>query len=318
MAVLISIAIYSCDKIDNPFISNSGNVKIPTSGLTRVDSTTAASDNLIRVLVEDYTGHLCTNCPAAAIQCEALVSAHPTQIVMIQNNATTLAKAASKGAYLAQGLPDTAYGNNYIASADSEWNLTFINGDINGMPEVMVDRLYFNGSPGSPNVFSSGMAAPFDSLISTPPTAKIHIVDSLYAPPVSTVSMSITTTLLSPVAGTKYFLVVGLVEDSIYDWQDSVQHNVQYYLKRMTFRTAINDGGFGFGDSLVANSLPQAKHYAYANTKSFAYNSAVVSKPPQVAARYWNMAHMYAVAFVYQVVSGKNNYMVLQAQSLHL
>jgi hypothetical protein len=314
--VFIGIALYACDKINNPIISKGNTIGVPTSGLTRVTSTN--DDDLLKVLVEDFTGHLCTNCPAAGAQCEALVnSANGNQVVLLQNNVSSLAKAVVKGYY--PSLPDTAYCNDFIALADSEWDNVFIDGTANGMPATMVDRLYFNGTPYSPNVYSKeNVSVPFDSLIGTSQTAKIHIVDSMYAPPTSTLSMSITTTLIAPVVGVKYYLVVGLVEDSIYDWQDSVSHNIQYYLKRMTFRTAINDGGHGWGDTLSASTSPQTKHYAYANTAAFRYNGAVISVPPKVPARLWNMAHMYVIAFVYQVTGGQHNYLVLQAQKLHI
>jgi len=138
----------------------------------------------------------------------------------------------------------------------------------------------------------------------------------MYAPPLNTLAMDITTTLKAPQAGAKYYLVVALAEDSIFDWQDSINVDVRYYLKRMTMRTAINDGGHGFGDSLSAISSPQTLHYVYASPK-FAYNGAI-TVPPQVPPRYWNMAHIYIVAFVYQRVNGKNDYLVLQAQQLHI
>ncbi|MDE2026651.1 MAG: hypothetical protein KGJ07_09265, partial [Patescibacteria group bacterium] len=85
---------------------------------------------------------------------------------------------------------------------------------------------------------------------------------------------------------------------------------------RMTMRTAINEGGHGFGDLLTNNIAPQAMHYVYTSPK-FAYNSSV-TMPPIISPRYWNMAHMYIIAFVYQRITGKNDYLVLQAQQLHI
>jgi hypothetical protein len=73
----------------------------------------------------------------------------------------------------------------------------------------------------------------------------------------------------------------------------------------------------GYGDTISAfTTAPQTLHYTYANVTRFAYNSSHAVQP--ILPWLWNMAHMYIVAFVYQRTSGSQNYMVLQAQRLHL
>lgn len=317
ICTLAVLGIVSCDKVDNPYVGKSTNAVIPTTPPTHVDSTTVADDAFTKMLVEDLTAHHCPNCPTASAQCELLYNAHSNHVIFMEENASLLAKR-----YL---NPDSSYYNYYGCLADSEWNNTFINGDINGMPGTMVDRFYYSGTPGGPNDFYlNGVdvsAAPCDSIMSTPQTANIHIVDSMYAPPVSTVSMTITTKLNSVTPGNKYYLVVCLVEDSIFDWQDSLNVDRHYYLKRMTMRCAINNGGHGGGDSLSAVTTPQSKHYVYANTNYFQYNGSpfkTTGTPYWIQPSKWNMAHMYVVAFVYQRSTTAHDEMVLQVQKLHL
>ena len=322
--VMVLMATYSCDKIDNPIINKGTKVSIPVVAPTHVDSTTKASDTTLNILVEDYTAHNCTNCPVAAGQCEKLVKgAHGNQVVLMQVNVGNLGAAYPPHSF--PGLPDTAFGISYRTPAGDNWNNTFINGNGNGLPGTMVNRVYYdNGIPGSPDLFLYGIdvsasGTPFDSLVTANhKTASIHIVDSMYAPPTSTVSMTVTAKLLAPQPGNQYYLVVALVEDSIFDWQDSVSHYSQYYLKHMTLRTVINDPTNGWGDALSDTTAIQTKHYAYSNFASFQYNNAPIIFPPQVPTRFWNMAHMYVVAFVYQRTAGSQDYMVLQAQRLHL
>jgi hypothetical protein len=317
--LILAFCIYACDKVSNPYISKGTTTAIPTVPPTRVDSTTSTDDALKKILVEDFTAHHCPNCPAASVQCEALANAHPTQVVFMEENVSDLAQGYIAG-YFGSGVLDSAYFIHYVALADSEWNNTFIDGNA-GMPGTMVNRLYYNGiAGGGDDLYGSvNVATPGDSIIgsSGPQLANIHIVDSMYAPPTSALSMSITTKLTAPAAGYKYYLVVGLLQDSIFDWQDSISNNVQYYLKRMTFRTAINDGGHGNGDSLTHTTAPQVMHYAYANTQLFRYDNSKIKAPPLVPPQYWNMAHMYIVAFVYQT-GPTHNFMVLQAQQLHI
>jgi hypothetical protein len=318
--VLVSFGIYSCDKITNPIINKGNSVSTPITPPTHVDSTTFSDDALLKVLVEDYTAHHCTNCPAATKQCEDLLASLPAnnlpQCIFMECDVATLAKS--------YGSWPTFCWNDYINLADSNWNNTFIDGD-NQMPGTMVDRIYYTGHAGGKNDLygTYNVATIFDSLVGISPaaamnqTVNMHIVDSMYAPPTSTLAMDITTKLLAPNANNKYYMVVGLVEDSIYDDQDSLGNLISYYLKRMTLRTVVNANGSGWGDTLSHTTSPQTMHYTYANIPKFTYTSHVAFPPPSKSQAMWNMAHMYIVAFVYQTGS-VNNYMVLQAQRLHL
>jgi len=320
-ALMVLMGIYSCDKINNPIINKGGNDVTPVTPPTHVDSTTASDDAILKVLVEDYTAHHCINCPAATKQCEDLIASLPVinkpQCVFIECNVSTLAQ--SYGTY------PTFCWNDYTNTACNNWNNTFIDGN-SLMPGTMVNRLYYSGvAGGTCDLYASSVdvAVPFDSLVGINPvatmnqTVNIHIVDSMYAPPTSTLAMDITTKLIAPKASNKYYMVVALVEDSIYDDQDSVGISVANYLKHMTVRTAVNANGSGWGDSLAHTTSPQTMHYTYANVAKFTYNSHVPFPPPAQSQAMWNMAHMYIIAFVYQTGS-TNNYMVLQVQRLHL
>jgi hypothetical protein len=230
-ATFIVFGILSCDKITNPVINKGGSVTIPVTPPTHVDSTTFTDDALLKVLVEDYTAHHCPECPAAALQCENLLKSlspsQQAQCIFMECNVATLAKS--------YGTRPTDYWNDYINLADSNWNNTFIDGDA-ALPGTMVDRLYYSGAAGGANdLYAStiDVATPFDSLLGINPvatmnqTVNIHIVDSMYAPPTSTLSMDITTKLLHPNTANKYYMVVVLVEDSIFDEQDSISNYVQ-------------------------------------------------------------------------------------------
>jgi hypothetical protein len=320
---IIALGFYACDKVSNPYLSKATGVK-PTIPPTNVDSTNTNNtnrDTSLRILEEDYTGHLCQNCPRQGQKCEALLSQYPNNVVLLEVNTSLTYAVPYTVGEIGGGNVDSAYLVDYRTATGTNWDGQYAI-STNGLPGAMVNRLYYNGAGnGSADLILRGanVSGPGDSLImKNNHLATIHIVDSMYAPPTSTLSMSITTKILNPVAGNKYYLVVTLAEDSIIDWQDSLTTNVQYYLKRMTLRGSINDGGIGTGDSLVANDVPQTKHYVYTNTRQFKYNSAIIRRPTANEGNQWNMAHMYIVAFVYQVTTGLQSYMVLQAQQLHL
>jgi hypothetical protein len=281
---------------------------------------------LVNVLIEDFTAHHCPNCPAQSVLCEAITKgANGNQAIFVEENISELAQPYGVGAW-GVGAIDSAYMVNYRNPADSEYNLAFINGDVNAMPGTMVNRVHYTNPTniGSADLFLNGITASsiFDSIMTTaaPQSVNIHIVDSMYAPPTNTLSMSITTKLIAPVAGTKYYLVAMLVEDSIFDWQDSMNVDRKYYLKRMTLRGNINNGGFAWGDLLSDTAVAQTKHYTFASS-NFVFNTSAPnpSHPQVVHPTSWNMAHMFIVAFVYQIAStGEHNYLILQAQRVRI
>ncbi len=82
--------ITACDKIDEPFLK--------PSGQTGGDDTTKV---VKKVLLEDFTGHKCTNCPAAAIIAKNLATQYPDRIITIGVHAGYFAKADQLGDFTA-------------------------------------------------------------------------------------------------------------------------------------------------------------------------------------------------------------------------
>lgn len=77
----------SCDKIDNPIIK-----KTSVVGSSFVTKNNLEVSNIKKVLLEDYTGMRCPNCPRAAITAANLVSQNPDNIIVIAVHAGSLAK----------------------------------------------------------------------------------------------------------------------------------------------------------------------------------------------------------------------------------
>jgi thiol-disulfide isomerase/thioredoxin len=71
LTVIAAINFHSCDYIENPI----------EAGITpqTLDSTKVVR----RILMEEFTGHFCTACPAAAVELERLVGVYGDQIVPI-------------------------------------------------------------------------------------------------------------------------------------------------------------------------------------------------------------------------------------------
>lgn len=115
-------ALTSCDKITHP-IQGSGNT-VDTVKLVR------------KVLLEDYTGHKCGNCPPAAVEVNNIENAYHEKVVPIAVHAGFYARTT--GEYPTSYT--TAVGNDWDGAAG--FNISSGAGNPNGM----VNRKAFQGS----------------------------------------------------------------------------------------------------------------------------------------------------------------------------
>lgn len=318
LIVIVSLVFASCDKINNPIVQKPGNATLPNTPPDHVSKTSDSTSH--KVLLEDYMGHFCTNCPAAIAEAENLLAGtNGSKIVMTEVNVGYFADTAGEpgGPLLPPSLPAGAYKIDYRTQAGNDWDARFVSSGTLGLPQGMVDRVYYSG-PGTPDIQYSNWGTVIDSIVATPQTASITMADSSWYSK-QVFGTAITTTLKNaPAPGTSYYLEVLLVEDSIVDWQTDGGSFVQYFLHRNVLRTALNGS---YGDSLsLSAGVPITKYYAFTSPK-FIYNSAPISSgtPPPVVPTQWNMDHCYVLAFLYQRNNGAHNdYYVLQAQMLHI
>jgi len=113
----------SCDKIDEPF----------TEKIT-VD-TTIQTSHVKRVLLEDYTGHQCVNCPEAALIAHDLKNLKGDKLVVLAIHAGWFAKATPAGDFTA----------DYTTEAGDAWDAFFGISNV-GNPNGMVNRKYFSSA----------------------------------------------------------------------------------------------------------------------------------------------------------------------------
>jgi len=124
LVMLIAIGIYSCDKVKNPVITTQTAV-----GSTFDTVTNASVANYKKVLLEDYTGHKCGNCPAAAVLAESLKAIHKDTLVIIAIHAGFFAKTSLL-------FPDS-----YTTTVGNDWDGTAgFNVSNTGNPNGMVNR----------------------------------------------------------------------------------------------------------------------------------------------------------------------------------
>jgi hypothetical protein len=136
---LILIFFTSCDKIEEPYLKEVGGAVDTTE--CPVPEFLPNHNPVKRGLLEDYTGHTCVNCPAAAVLAHDLLEAHGEQLVVIAVHAGFFAQPA---------------GNEFLADYRTEAGTTwddFFGISTVGNPNGMVDR---TGYPSNSNILSPG------------------------------------------------------------------------------------------------------------------------------------------------------------------
>lgn len=105
----------SCDKVDEPFTK-------------KVFFDTTQVEHQKRVLLEDYTGHLCVNCPTAALIAEKLKNNYGNKLVLLSIHAGPFANA-----------PGGSFADDFTTEAGDAWD-TYFGISTSGNPKGMVNR----------------------------------------------------------------------------------------------------------------------------------------------------------------------------------
>jgi thiol-disulfide isomerase/thioredoxin len=128
LVLLIILSLSSCDKVSQPRIKQ--NQVIGSTFITKNNSQVA---HIKKVLLEDYTGHTCGNCPAAADVAHQLYNRYQDTLVAI---------AVHAGFFARVKLPE--YSTSYTTTPGNVWDAAFIG--TAGNPNGMTNRKNYNGN----------------------------------------------------------------------------------------------------------------------------------------------------------------------------
>ena len=210
-------------------------------------------DSMRTVLVEDYTGYRCPNCPRAAEELHELECLYGARIVPV---------AVHVSESFASPLPPhfitdfrTAIGNTY----DAEFGNSLF------LPNGLINRREFNGL--HPQLFSD-WADQVAGILAEPADAWLEI-EMTYDTASRNASASIDIRALDDLNNAPYRVTVLLTEDSVIDWQidnaatpPEIEDYVHMHVLRDGFTTAwgqsINGGSAmsnGFSENIVVDLL---------------------------------------------------------------
>jgi thiol-disulfide isomerase/thioredoxin len=118
----------SCDKVSEPRVKQD-----QVAGSVFVTKTNASISHFKKVLLEDYTGHTCGNCPAAADVAHGLSNKYKDTLVVMAVHAGFFSKVK---------LPE--YPASYTTTAGTDWDASFIGNA--GNPNGMTNRKNYAGN----------------------------------------------------------------------------------------------------------------------------------------------------------------------------
>lgn len=228
----------SCDKLEAPYaVKKTGGDT--TTGMVR------------KVLLEDYTGHKCVNCPEAAMTAHAIEAANDGRLIIIAVHAGFFSTPAATGDFTA----------DYRTPAGTEWNDDF---GITGWPAGLINRSPYDGTTVLYDFGQWGNA--IEAQLDLPQEANI-VIDNDYNVSTRELTTTINTKFLDLLQGT-YAVTVCITEDSLSSPQKNNNINVgpvpiiYDYIFMDMLRTNLNGS---WGEDLTASvdsSLTYSKSYS--------------------------------------------------------
>jgi hypothetical protein len=281
----VFVTLSSCDIIEGPYDEQ-----------IVVDSVTGP---VRKVLLEDYTGHQCGNCPCAADEAIKLYNQYKGRVVVVATHIGFFARTNLTGKYTYDFKTQT--GNELDA---------YFQIDNVGLPRGLVNRKSYNSSVVlNPTGWASAVNEILDQdgLPGVDTTKPAIVIDfnQNYNSTSRTVTADIEVEYLES-GNNNHHVVFYIVEDSIKNWQlfypacspTSANYETDNYYHRHVLRGSVNGT---WGEQLsTSSSIPVGTKITKTYTK--------VLDPS------WNEKHIYLVAFVHDNVTKE----VLQVEEVHL
>jgi len=283
LAILSSILIItSCDVEDGPFITDYDSYVNPEK----------------KVLIEDFTGHLCPNCPDAARELDAIHDIYGDQIIGM---AIHVSKSFARP-YPASQAPSFQYDfrTNWGDELDGYYGISAM-----GLPRGMVNRI---GFPDNHKLGKDEWASTVALELKKEINFKIYISSDDN-------SISITSEVQNNISS-EYNLVVCLTESNIINWQKDGQDNIEDYQHNHVLRTVLMDEELSNSSNYVAGQqIETLINYDLAALEQ--YNIDYSTNTAELGngnAGDWNASNMSVIAYIYNTTTKE----IVQVEESHL
>jgi len=266
--LLMVATIVGCDHVDQPLAPGSGGNGGSDSSIAR------------RVLLEEFTGHRCSTCPAAHVVAQQLDALYGDRLVVVGIHAT-----ATFGAPLSPPAADGRYSTDFRTPAGDTYTTTF---GVSFLPTGMVSRRVFNSSI---TVAQGSWGSAIADIIDQPALFELWFDQLQYNASANTVSATVKVVTRQAIDA-DHKLTLYLLEDRVIDWQlnaAATPPDIANYEHRHVLRNTLN-GTWG-QDAVSAGT-------AAGDTLTFAVNGFAVDPS-------WNAANCSLVAYLYNASSNE-------------
>lgn len=275
----------SCDVVESPYMVDGNIIPVDTNSVAR------------KMLIEDFTGHLCSQCPNAANELASLQNLYGDRVIGIAIHSNT-------GFNVPLGLQGSQ--GEYSYDFRTQWGVEIDNllGPIVGLPIGMINR-------GGLTEWENWGEAVLNEL-EEDPVFSITLSSNMTSNN-GTISVSIEAlTDLSE----QYNIVVCLTEDSIINWQLNGSQDEEFYKHNHILRSIINTT---LGDTISSsfiNGNTWSKDYAIdlSSLEQFNVNYSLNTLGGNGNSDGWIADNMRIVAYIYNT----NNYEIVQVEEIHL
>jgi Outer membrane protein Omp28 len=297
-SLILSFLFLGCDNIPNPYPEKNVNVGDTSTCASPVFATLTTHTK--HILIEDYTGHTCGNCPKAAKRLHLIDSTYPGRIIGLGIHVGSFALPFP--GY--NGSPQTAYLNDYRTTTGDTYD-AFFGASAQGLPQGMFNRKDYNATTKSHLKFYLNWITYTASIVNEPSVVDLQLhID--YDNATRKICCAVKDSFLTSVTG-DYKLCLLLAQDSIIDWQDNIGVNKADYVHRHVLRDAITPTG-AWGENLVTgNANAGLKHI-----NKFAYNLPIEYHYGANPAVPCDVNQCYLIAFIYNTTT----YEIIQSEEI--
>lgn len=263
----IFVSLFSCDVIDPPYLED--DIVVPTDSADK------------KVLLEDFTAHLCNNCPRAADQARAIKDLYGDRVVVVASHVGELAE------------PTVEHPEDFRTEAGGDVDDFFEISAI-GLPRGMVDR----AESGDKRVLSYGA---WETAVAerVQEKAKLKIVlDAQYAEAINTIEIDVELEFVERVESNAR-LCLYVLEDSVIAYQKGKPDIEQYVHMHMLRAAPAGSWGIQIKDATIEAGEKIVKYFQY-------------SIPVDAD---WKTKNLSVVAFVHDF---DESYEVLQVEKTHV
>lgn len=241
--VFICLFLLQCDRIKGPFVEVQ----------EAIDTTwkpvfPERTNPVQKVLLEDFTGHQCGNCPNAHEEVLTIYNQYPGRVFLLSEHVGYFAEVRTSG---------NKYTYDFRTTVGNEIDNEF-GASAAGLPKGMINRTSYNNSKiHDKNVWNTLVSQVLQKTIQ----ADIQILYK-WDSNKEKLNVAVQTKNIQLDANANYKLFVYLVEDSIINWQKDYSRNPQDipdYAHRHVLRASFNGT---WGENVIWNNQIFEKKYA--------------------------------------------------------